>query len=136
MTDLGFTHIALEVSDMARSLDFYERFAALSVVHRRPRTDHSQEVVWLADGLRPFVLVLIETDRVSTPLKPMAHLGIAVESTAEVERLADLAREAGILSREPEDSGPPVGYWALLSDPDGHTLEIAFGQDVSGATAI
>lgn len=135
MTDLGFTHIALEVSDMARAVDFYERYGALSVVHRRPRTDHSQEVVWLADGLRPFVLVLIETGRVTTPLKPMAHLGIAVESKAEVDRLADLARAAGILSRQPEDSGPPVGYWALLSDPDGHTLEIAFGQDVSGATA-
>ena len=134
MSDLGFTHIALEVSDMDRSLDFYERYAALKIVHRRPRTDDSRDVVWLADGIRPFVLVLIGTDQVKAPLKPMAHLGIAVESPAEVDRLADLGREEGILSREPEDSGPPVGYWALLSDPDGHTLEIAFGQDVTGAT--
>jgi hypothetical protein len=33
----------------------------------------------------------------------------------------------------PEDSGPPVGYWALIRDPDGHTLEIAYGQDVRHA---
>jgi hypothetical protein len=26
--------------------------------------------------------------------------------------------------------GPPVGYWAFLRDPDGHTLEISFGQEV------
>jgi hypothetical protein len=23
-----------------------------------------------------------------------------------------------------------VGYWALLRDPDGHTLEISFGQEL------
>jgi hypothetical protein len=30
----------------------------------------------------------------------------------------------------PTDSGYPVGYWALLSDPDGHTLELSYGQEV------
>ena len=30
----------------------------------------------------------------------------------------------------PEDSGPPVGYWAYVVDPDGHNLEVSFGQDV------
>ena len=136
MTDLGFTHIALEVSDMDRSLDFYGRYAALAVVHRRPRTDAAMDVAWLADGIRPFVLVLIEAEQVNAPLKPISHLGIAVESGQEVDRLSELARREGILSREPEDSGPPVGYWALISDPDGHTLEVAFGQDVTGASAI
>jgi hypothetical protein len=24
-----------------------------------------------------------------------------------------------------------VGYWAFLRDPDGHTLEVAFGQEVA-----
>ena len=27
-------------------------------------------------------------------------------------------------------AGPPVGYWAFLRDPDGHTLEVSFGQQV------
>lgn len=27
---------------------------------------------------------------------------------------------------------PPVGYWALIRDPDGHTLEVAYGQDLAG----
>lgn len=136
MTDKGFTHIALEVTDMDRTVDFYARYAAFEVVHRRPRTDESMEVAWLGDGRRPFVLVLIETEDVRTRLAPMAHLGIALESRAEVDRLADCARDEGILAREPEDSGPPVGYWALISDPDGHSLEISYGQDVAGATTI
>ena len=30
----------------------------------------------------------------------------------------------------PVDSGPPVGYWAYIVDPDGHNLEISYGQEV------
>ena len=31
----------------------------------------------------------------------------------------------------PTDSGYPIGYWAFLADPDGHTLEIAYGLEVA-----
>jgi len=42
-----------------------------------------------------------------------------------------MARAEGRLIREPEDSGPPVGYWAFLRDPSGHTLELAFEQQIT-----
>jgi hypothetical protein len=29
------------------------------------------------------------------------------------------------------DSGPPVGYFGVIVDPDGHNLELAFGQEVA-----
>ena len=52
--DRGLTHVALAVSDLERSLAFYERFAGLTPVHRR------SDAAWISDGTRPFVLVLIE----------------------------------------------------------------------------
>ena len=124
MSDLGLTHIALPVRSLVASTAFYETYARMQVVHRR----HS--VVWLSDLTRPFAIVLIETTGEVKPLLPIAHLGVAVESEAEVDRLCGLAGQAGCLAREPEQSGPPVGYWALLRDPDGHTLEISHGQEV------
>ena len=42
-----------------------------------------------------------------------------------------LGRPLVLLLAPGEDSGYPVGYWALISDPDGHTLEIAYGQEVA-----
>lgn len=45
-------------------------------------------------------------------------------------RLREEARAEGRLRMGPTESGYPVGYWALLSDPDGHTLELSFGQEV------
>ena len=124
MSDLGLTHIALPVMNLEASAAFYARFAAMTIVHRR------HNVVWLSDLTRPFAIVLIEAPAVPHPLLPWAHLGVGVASRAEVDHLAALADEEGCLLRAPEDSGPPVGYWTLIRDPDGHTLEVAHGQEV------
>jgi catechol 2,3-dioxygenase-like lactoylglutathione lyase family enzyme len=118
------THVALPVRDLERSIDFYARYARMQVVHRR------EGVVWLSDRTRPFVIVLIAEPQVAHPLRPDAHLGVACESRAEVDRLCALARDERCLQSGPQDYGPPVGYWAFLADPDGHTLEISHGQDV------
>lgn len=125
MVDIGLTHIALPVRSLAASIAFYARFANMQVVHSR------LGVAWISDGTRPFAIVLLESTAETIPLLlPYAHLGVGVASRAEVDRLCQLARDAQCLVREPEDSGPPVGYWALLRDPDGHTLELAYGQAV------
>jgi len=125
MSDLGLTHVALLVRNLATSAAFYERFANMRVVHRRPG------VAWISDRTRPFAIVLIETTSEITPLVPFSHLGVGVESREEVDRLCAIARDQGCLLREPQDSGPPVGYWAFLRDPDGHTLELAYGQELA-----
>ena len=127
MADIGLTHVALPVRSLAASVAFYAKYAGMHLVHQRPG------VVWVSDRTRPFALVLIETSNEIKPLLPMAHLGVGLRSREEVDRLCGLAREEQCLAREPEDSGPPVGYWALLRDPDGHTLEVAFGQELGDA---
>lgn len=125
MSDFGLTHIALPAADLDASISFYNRYAELHAVHRRPG------VVWLSDLTRPFAIVLIEATSVPHPLLPFAHLGVGVRSRADVDRLCALAAEERCLLRAAEDSGAPVGYWALIRDPDGHTLEIAYGQEVA-----
>jgi catechol 2,3-dioxygenase-like lactoylglutathione lyase family enzyme len=124
LSDVGLTHVALPVTDLAASIDFYAAYAHMAVVHRRP------EVVWLSDRTRPFVIVLIESKQVASPLRPFAHLGIGCATRGEVDALCERARGEGVLIAGPRDDGPPVGYWAFLCDPDGHTLEISHGQEV------
>lgn len=125
MTDVGFTHVALPVTDLDASIAFYSHYAGMKVVHHRP------EVVWLSDGRRPFVLVLIESKSVKHPLRPFSHLGVACRTRDDVDRLCEQARAEDILVAGPTDDGPPVGYWAFFRDPDGHTLEISHGQEVA-----
>ena len=130
MSDLGLTHLALPVTDVEDSIAFYAKYARMRVVHRRGGSGGEAEVVWVSDRTRPFVVVLIGTERVDHPLLPWAHLGVGCESRQEVDHLCEEARAEGRLLMVPTESGYPVGYWALLSDPDGHTLELSFGQEV------
>ncbi len=134
MSDIGLSHVALPARDLAASVDFYQRFAGMHIVHDRVDPAGKNRVVWLSDGVRPFALVLIETPDVRHPLLPIAHLGVGCASKQEVDRLVALARAEGRKVRGPSDSGYPVGYWALIEDPDRHTLEISHGQEVGKAT--
>ena len=131
MPDVGLTHIALTCVDLDASISFYETYASMKVVHRRVHETDGVGVVWLTDHTRPFVLVLFEREKVEHALRPDSHLGVGCASREEVDRLCRLADEEDRLLLGPKDSGPPVGYWALIGDPDGHTLEVSYGQEVA-----
>jgi catechol 2,3-dioxygenase-like lactoylglutathione lyase family enzyme len=128
--DIGFTHVALSASDIDKSIDFYRRFANMSVMHERIDTEIDKRVVWLSDKTRPFVLVLVQSTNPTPILGPFAHLGVGCIDRAEVDRLCELARAEDCLARQATDSGYPVGYWAFIRDPDGHILEVSFGQEI------
>jgi catechol 2,3-dioxygenase-like lactoylglutathione lyase family enzyme len=128
---IRWTHITVMVSDMERAVAFYQSVCGLAVVRDRRREGGG--TVWLGyetgEGEDPtFVLVLMEgevTDRLD-------HFGFQCDSRAEVERIARDASARGILVNAPTDSGGTVGYWTIISDPDGHKVEFTFGQPIKG----
>jgi catechol 2,3-dioxygenase-like lactoylglutathione lyase family enzyme len=129
--DLGATHVALPVADVDRSVEFYARYADMKVVHRRVDPATGSVVAWISDQTRPFVVVLIQAPAVTDGLRGFwAHLGVGVASRAEVDRRCGQAAAEGRTVIGPTDSGHPVGYWAYIVDPDGHNLEISYGQEV------
>jgi catechol 2,3-dioxygenase-like lactoylglutathione lyase family enzyme len=128
--DRGLTHVALPVADVDASIDFYRRYADMEVVHRRRDDDTKTTVVWISDRTRPFVIVLIEQAAASHALGGSAHLGVGCASRQEVDARCRAAREEGRDVLGPLDSGYPVGYWAIIPDPDGHNLELSHGQEV------
>jgi catechol 2,3-dioxygenase-like lactoylglutathione lyase family enzyme len=131
ITDLGLSHVALPVSDLERSIAFYRRFADMEVVHRRIGHDGVQ-VAWLSDLTRPFVVVLLQNPAgvADSRLGGWAHLGVGCASRDEVDHRLVTASAEGYEVLGPCDDGPPVGYWGLVVDSDGHNLELAYGQQV------
>lgn len=132
--DVGLTHVALAARDAEDSIGFYARYGDLVPVHRREDPTTGANVVWLSDGNHPFVVVLIEAP-VSHRLGGLAHVGVGCADRETVDRRCAAARAAGLDVLGPLDDGPPVGYWAIIPDPDGHQLELSVGQDVAGVVA-
>ncbi|MGB8691653.1 MAG: VOC family protein [Microcoleus sp.] len=129
--DRGLTHIALPVSDVDRSIEFYSKYAGMQVVHRRIDAEAGVSVVWLSDRTRPFVIVLIQTDSRSFRFVSLCTPGELAARAANIWiRSGTRARQEGVLIQEQKDSGYPIGYWAFLRDPDGHTRELSRGQEI------
>lgn len=134
-----WTHLALHIRDLDKSVAFYTDFTPMKKIHERYDEVTRMRTAWLSD--RPegreteFVLVLIEGDppmiedaHPQQPIAPVSHLGFSVESREEVDRIAERARAAGILRFGPTYLDDVVGYICIIADPDGHQLEFSYGQ--------
>ena len=118
-----FGHIDLRVSDIGEAVGFYE--ALLPALGFTRRFDGETWRVWAAEDPLPATAYFGITE-------DQAHVANAnriafwVESAAEVDRLAEIAREAGateLSGPKPMPYGP--GYYAVFfADPSGNRLEI------------
>lgn len=135
LTRARWTHIALPTGDLDKAIAFYTSLTPLVVVERF--SDDAGESAWLSNEGQvetPFVLVLVSFDgdrgKELGLLRPFAHIGIEVPERADVDALAERARELGCLHWEPRDLPAPVGYVCALNDPDGNVIEISHDQKV------
>jgi lactoylglutathione lyase len=143
-TESLLTHIALPVRDLEATLAFYEKYTKLVNIHERQDPETGLRTAWLAnkrditDAGARFVIVLIHgklptkiTGDIKEQygfLKSISHLGISVESRAEVDRLAEMAREDGCLLLGPMYRNEVVGYICVVTDPDGNNIEFSVEQ--------
>jgi catechol 2,3-dioxygenase-like lactoylglutathione lyase family enzyme len=143
LTEPRWTHVAIPVSDLDRSIEFYTTLTPLVVVARNE--DESGRGAWLSNDKQvetPFVLVLsqlfpdvaeafdIEPARPTRTLGPFAHLGIELPKKADVDAVAEQARQMGVLEWEPRQMVEHIGYICAARDPDGNVIEFSWNQKV------
>ena len=129
-TSPTLTHVALHVRDLDASIEFYQRFCGLRVVHERS-SGADARVVWLAERGREkeFIFVLLSGGHGRQPAADeYGHFGFACANRAEVDRIASEGRSVGCLVWEPRSEPYPVGYYCGLRDPDGNFVEFSHGQ--------
>ena len=125
------THLALPCHNLEKTIQWYERFTPLKVIHQRE--DNGAKVAWIqADGKSIFLVFLQSPDSKEPKaiLSPFAHLGIEMESEEEVNAIAEQGRHHDCLIWEPRQEPDPVGYVCALSDPDGNLVEYSCGQSI------
>jgi catechol 2,3-dioxygenase-like lactoylglutathione lyase family enzyme len=129
------THVALWTSDIERTVAFYRKHCSLDVIHDRVEPDGGR-VVWVGETKDPsrFVIVLIRRPVEHSAPNSFAHFGFSCASRKDVDQRAAVARADGVLELEPRDAGPIVGYFCMLRDPDGNSVEFSFGQALGPAS--
>lgn len=134
-----WTHVALRVTDIDATIDWYATHTPLKLLDRRE--EPTGYGAWLGHDDspdKPFILVLAQffpehdpfKDSPIATLAPFAHLGVELTSREELDRAAAAAAEAGCLAMPPTDMPPPIGYICMLSDPDGNMIELSYDQGV------
>lgn len=134
-----WTHIALRVRDIEKTIAFYTEFTPMEVLARNH--DDMGYGAWLGHSDtadKPFILVLAQFFPETDPFKdapqevlaPFAHLGIELTSREEVDAIAAKAEAAGHLAMPPRDMPAPVGYICMVRDPDGNMIEFSHDQGV------
>jgi len=143
LTEPRWTHVAVPVSDLDRSIEFYSSLTPLVVVARHE--DENGRGAWLSNDKQvetPFVLVLsqlipsvaemfeIEPGKPVRTLGPFAHIGIELPRKEDVDAMAERAREMGVLAWEPRQMPEHIGYICAARDPDGNVIEFSWNQKV------
>lgn len=126
------THVALYVADADATRRFYEEFVGLHVVHER--VDDGIHVIWLSEAPSDpdFVIVALGVAPQSDNKFPprLAHFGYDLPSRLAVDAVAARAEAAGILLQGPVYAGAIVGYYCMVTDPDGNLVEFSHGQPI------
>ena len=143
LTEPRWTHVAVPVSDIDRSIEFYTSLTPLVVVAQH--ADENGKGAWLSNDKQvetPFVLVLsqliptvaqqfeIEPGKPVRTLGPFAHIGIELPNKEDVDAMAERARELGVLAWEPRQMPEHIGYICAARDPDGNVIEFSWNQKV------
>jgi catechol 2,3-dioxygenase-like lactoylglutathione lyase family enzyme len=143
LTEPRWTHVAIPVSDLERSIAFYTSLTPLVVVARHE--DESGRGAWLSNDKQvesPFVLVLsefvpevarefgMEPGRPTPVLAPFAHIGIELPNKSDVDAVAEQARAINALHWEPCQMQEHIGYICAAKDPDGNVVEFSWNQQV------
>jgi lactoylglutathione lyase len=119
-------HVGLNVSDLARSVDFYTRILGLEL---QTRSDaEGRAFAFLGSGPATVLTLWQQSDQpFSSRVAGLHHLSFRVSGAAEVEQITGRLREHGaqifhdqiVAHREGADSGG-----VFFADPDGIRLEV------------
>ncbi|MEK7084758.1 MAG: VOC family protein [Patescibacteria group bacterium] len=118
-------HVALRVLNMERSRSFYERFFGMNVAWE-PDPGH----VYLTNGSD--ILALHQIPDVFTVSKGMLdHFGFVVEGIAEVDQMAQRAKENGLSILKGPKHHRDGSYSFYMPDPDGNVIQILYEPHIS-----
>ena len=120
-----FDHFNINVLDLGRSIAFYGKALGLKEHHRKEAADGSFVLVYLTDGVSPFLLELTWLRDHKEPYElgeNESHLCFRV--AGDYDKIREYHREMGAVCFENEAMG-----LYFINDPDDYWIEILPASD-------
>lgn len=130
----GLRHVALRVTNLARSRTFYEQLLGMQVVW-----EPDQDNVYFSSGSDNLALHQIPTAELATyqPVKEqlLDHVGVILESPETVDRMyreiePRLLQLGGQVVKQPKQHRDG-SYSFYFSDPDGNVIQALYEPTIS-----
>jgi catechol 2,3-dioxygenase-like lactoylglutathione lyase family enzyme len=116
---LGLTHLALTVSDVERSFQFYHDVFGMLAIYRQPhliqaQTPGASDVLVFEDG----------TDQIGAS-GGIKHFGFRLADARDIDKAAAAVERAGGKIKHRGEFCPGEPY-VFFADPDGYEVEVWF----------
>jgi lactoylglutathione lyase len=115
-----FDHFNINVTDLDKSILFYDKALGLKEVRRKESSNGSFTLVYLGDGATPFSLELTWLKDHPQPYElgeNESHLCIRVDG--DYDKIREYHREMGCICYENHDMG-----LYFINDPDDYWIEV------------
>jgi catechol 2,3-dioxygenase-like lactoylglutathione lyase family enzyme len=122
---MKLNHLDLQVSDVQKSVDFFERYFDMEL--RSSRTSPALAILWDRQG---FVLVLQRRKSDAEVYPEGFHLGFVVDDAESVERAHVRAKEGGLEVTDVITNNR--GVMIYCKAPDGYAVEVSCPRVKSG----
>lgn len=127
----GLRHVALRVTDLAKSRAFYEGLFGMRTVWEPDRGN-----VYLSSGTDNLALHQIPSAELAEYAKPRAqfldHVGVIMETPEAVDRMLDQAERQGVTIVHRPKRHRDGSYSFYLGDPDGNVVQVLYEPNISG----
>lgn len=119
MTAFRMTHTNINITDVDKSLDFYQKALGLHVIRRLPSEDGAFEILYLSDADEQYELELTwlrDHPQAYNLGENEWHIAFCTE---DFEQAHALHQKMGCICYE----NPEMGIY-FIQDPDGYWLEV------------
>lgn len=131
----GLRHVALRVTDIARSRAFYENLFGMRILWQ-PDAEHQ----YLTSGCDILALHQITANQIEhyqrSSCQFLDHIGFIVDSPQAVNRMCDWLERSGTKIVRAPKHHRDGSYSFYLADPDRNTIQILYEPTISALELV
>ena len=127
MEPLGLRHVALNVRDVRRSVEFYCNVLGMHVEWKP-----DEENVYLTSGSDNLAIHKLSDEQTAGPVQNVHHIGFVVRRPQDVDEFAARVQKLGIPFAHPPKTHRDGARSFYFKDPDGILIQLLYHPPISG----